>query len=114
MLINPEIIAITNQINDIIPTEKIYLFGSYAYGSPNENSDYDIYVVIPDGSMRPIEAMQKIYRSLSKTKMRIPVDVLASYASNFNERKEFSTIEHIISQEGVLLYDRSRPNFKVV
>jgi predicted nucleotidyltransferase len=28
-----------------IPVERIYLFGSYAYGTPNADSDLDIYVM---------------------------------------------------------------------
>lgn len=30
-------------LNTIKKTEAIYLFGSYAYGTPSEESDYDIY-----------------------------------------------------------------------
>ena len=107
MTINQDIIAITNKIKETVATEKIYLFGSYAYGTPNVDSDYDIFVVIPDDSMRPMEAMQKIYRSLSKTKMVIPVDVIASYKSKFDERKELSTLENKIAREGVVLYERN-------
>lgn len=106
--------AITDTIRDAVPTEKIYLFGSHAYGTPNIDSDYDFYVIIPDASMRPIEAMQKIYRALSKTKMRIPIDVLASYSSKFNERKQLSTLENKIAKEGVLLYERDGFNIPMV
>ncbi|MDR0721943.1 MAG: nucleotidyltransferase domain-containing protein, partial [Treponema sp.] len=28
--------------------QSIYLFGSYAYGTPTEESDIDMYTVIPD------------------------------------------------------------------
>ena len=31
-----------------VPAKYIYLFGSYAYGEPTEDSDIDIYTVIPD------------------------------------------------------------------
>ena len=31
-----------------VAAKYIYLFGSYAYGEPTEESDIDIYVVTPD------------------------------------------------------------------
>jgi predicted nucleotidyltransferase len=41
---------LVNRIKDIIlstiPVEQIYLFGSYAYGTPNADSDLDIYVIM--------------------------------------------------------------------
>ena len=96
---------IKDEILNTVNASKIYLFGSYARGTQNSNSDYDIFVVIPNGSIRPIEAMQKIYGSLAKHPMPIPVDVLASYEKDFEERKSFvSSIERTIQNEGVLLY----------
>jgi len=41
----------------------------------HKDSDFDIYVVIPDDSMRPIEAMQKTGRALSRKDIRA-VDVI--------------------------------------
>ena len=31
------------------PIKRVYLFGSYAKGSPSTNSDVDLLIVIPDG-----------------------------------------------------------------
>ena len=31
-----------------VPAKYIYLFGSYAYGTPTEKSDIDVYIVTPD------------------------------------------------------------------
>jgi predicted nucleotidyltransferase len=45
MVMPDEILQIRDAIVGAIPAEKIYLFGSYANGTPNEDSDYDIYVV---------------------------------------------------------------------
>ncbi len=53
------IAEIKEQILNTVDVSQIYLFGSYARGTQNSHSDYDFFVVIPDGSMRPLEAMQK-------------------------------------------------------
>ena len=48
-------VAIQNELDLITATIKsntnplsIYLFGSYANGIPNSDSDLDVYVVVPD------------------------------------------------------------------
>jgi len=100
-----EIIEIIEVIKKAIPAERIYLFGSYAYGTPDENSDYDMYVVIPDGSLRPIDAIQCIYRSMRGMR-RKSVDILAGTAETFERRSKLRTLERTIAEEGVLLYSK--------
>lgn len=105
MNINNEIDSIKNIILNTVNAEKIYLFGSYAYGTPNEDSDYDFYVVIPDGSIRPVEVTRNIYRSLRGMK-RKPVDILVGYSSNFEKRTALPTIERTIKNDGVILFEQ--------
>ncbi|MDR3334451.1 MAG: nucleotidyltransferase domain-containing protein [Treponema sp.] len=75
-MINNDILAIKDSIlNSVGETcEKIFLFGSYAYGIPHEDSDYDFFVVLNDASKNPLVVLQKIYRNLAQTKMLTPVD----------------------------------------
>jgi predicted nucleotidyltransferase len=41
--------AIKDAVLHVVPnTEAIYLFGSYANGTPQDDSDLDIYVIVPD------------------------------------------------------------------
>jgi predicted nucleotidyltransferase len=108
-MINEEMINIKNSILSTIgeTCEKIILFGSYAYGTPREDSDYDIFIVLKDDSEKPILAMQKIYRSLAKQPKMTPVDLLANYKSRFEFRSTQPTIERRIASEGLVLYERS-------
>jgi len=106
MVMSDDIIKIKDAIIRSVPAEKIYLFGSYANGTQNEESDYDIYVVIQDGSIRPIEAIQNIYRSMRGTK-RKPMDVLAGTSEAFERRSKQLTLERTIAEEGVVLYAKS-------
>ena len=47
--------------------EKIILFGSYAYGKPNEDSDLDIYVVTNDDFMpKSWKENNELYLSVSQ------------------------------------------------
>ena len=52
--IQMEIDIIKENILKAVPAEAIYLFGSYANGIPNEHSDFDFYVVIPNDGLRPV------------------------------------------------------------
>ena len=107
MVITDEITKIKDIIVNTIPLEKLYLFGSYAYGTPNEDSDYDFYAVIPNGSMRPLEAIQEIYGAMWEIK-RKPMDVLAGTVEIFERRSKLLTMEKTIAEKGVLLYDKQQ------
>jgi len=107
-MINNEIIAIKNNILSTMgdECEKIILFGSYAYGTPHKDSDYDFYVVLKDGSENPILAMQKIYEYMCDTNYT-PVDILANHKSHFEWRSTQPTLERTISKKGMVLYERT-------
>jgi len=107
-MISDAIISIKNNILSTVgdSCEKIFLFGSHAYGTPKKDSDYDFYVVLKDGMENPLIVMQKIYEYMCDTNY-IPVDVLANYKSNFEQRSTLPTIERTIVNKGVLLYERT-------
>lgn len=107
MIISDEIEQIKDIIIKTIPLEKLYLFGSYAYGTPNKDSDYDLYAVIPNDGIRPGEAIYEIYKATGRIK-RKPMDVLAGTAETFERRSKFLTMERTISEKGVVLYDREQ------
>jgi predicted nucleotidyltransferase len=108
VMINDEILAIKNSILKIVGEncEKIILFGSYAYGTPEKGSDYDIFVVLKDGTEKPILVLQNIYGGLAQNPNYKAVDVLANYKSRFEARSKLPTIERTIAQKGVVLYGR--------
>jgi predicted nucleotidyltransferase len=104
---NPQTSNELEQIKQIIlntvKADSIYLFGSHAYGKPTADSDFDLYVVIPDNGIRPIEAMQIIGGALYKEQKK-PIDILVSRASDFQRRKLLPTIERTVARDGVRLY----------
>ena len=106
MAVNQEILNITEAIKKAVPAERIYLFGSYAYGKPHENSDYDFFVVIPDGGMKPLDAMKQARKAMIPIKRQTPVDILADYRSRFEQRKNMNTLERKVASEGTVLYER--------
>ena len=49
-----ELKKLADKIKEITPATKIYLFGSYAYGTPNEDSDIDL-CILTDENKRKLE-----------------------------------------------------------
>ena len=93
-----------NQFKEKI--QKIYLFGSYAYGTPNNRSDIDLCVIVDDAIMdKQIEIYYNIKQRIYKEKI-IPNDLLICGASSFNKLKDMQKIERVVFLYGELIYAR--------
>jgi len=87
-----------------VPVESIYLFGSYAYGTPNKDSDLDLYVVFKDElQMRVLDAITAISIAIRPVK-KMPMDILGLKQNRFHDRKLYATLERKIVREGVKIY----------
>jgi predicted nucleotidyltransferase len=95
--------TITKTIVDTVPVEQIYLFGSYAYGEPNEDSDLDLFVVVPDGMGREIDITIDLRKAI-RSRKSMPVDLLVSTVSRFKDRITAPTLEREIYEQGKLVY----------
>ena len=82
---------------------KVYLFGSFADGTYDEDSDFDFYIVVDDTHTDLLDLMSRAYKSVRSVKKR-PVDILVGTQSKFDERKNRPTVEGEVFQKGVLLY----------
>jgi len=95
---------ISQIIAKTVPVESIYLFGSYAYGTPNKDSDLDIYVVFKDElPMRELDAITAISMAIDSVR-KMPMDILGLKQNRFHDRKLYATLERKIVREGVKLY----------
>lgn len=61
--------------------DKIILFGSYAYGTPNEDSDIDLYVVtkddfLPNSWREKMDIVLKVSEQIKEIKQKISVDLI--------------------------------------
>ena len=101
--IQNEIDLIKKSILQTVSAEAIYLFGSHAYGTPNDDSDLDIYVVVPDDIM-DLPELQADIRELLWGKKTVPLDLLIGKSATFHRRKNGPTFEGMIAKKGMLLY----------
>lgn len=82
---------------------KIYLFGSYANGTANEDSDIDFYIVVDDSVNNIIDLTTEAYRLIRSVRCRA-VDIIIGTESRFESRKNRVSIENEVMNKGILLY----------
>ncbi len=93
--------------------DKIILFGSYAYGTPNEDSDIDLYIVtndefMPKSFQENFNLKIKYLNALDKLTDKFATDVII-HTKKMNEKflKLNSSFSRKIYNKGKLLYVQS-------
>ncbi|MFZ1684612.1 MAG: nucleotidyltransferase domain-containing protein [Candidatus Zixiibacteriota bacterium] len=100
---------VTNTIVNSANPVAVYLFGSYANGTPGPNSDLDLLVVVDgrfDQTRNRLAGINKIRRELAQ--YRIAKDVLLYSKDELDQWRDSKN--HIIGRclrEGRVLYARS-------
>jgi uncharacterized protein len=105
MIDRQKILEIVNRIASGYNPEKIILFGSYALGTPGENSDVDLLVIKETDLPRPQRALQvrkMIYGSM------IPIDLIVYTPREIEESRDnkFSFVYQVLNT-GKTLYERT-------
>ncbi len=85
--------------------QKIYLFGSYAWGQPTKYSDIDL-LIVTDKFKEEAGHKKSRYAYEVLDDLNIAKDVLVETSERFFERsKEKPSLEYKIKKDGVLLYE---------
>jgi predicted nucleotidyltransferase len=94
--------AVADRIGTEFHPHRVVLFGSYAYGTPTEDSDVDLLVVMPhqkSASETAIEIMRRV-------QPRIPLDLIVRTPEEIRERLKWNDFFlQEISDRGQVLYE---------
>lgn len=98
-------------IENLLPLnpKRVILFGSYAYGSPNSDSDIDLYVVtkenfIPANFEENLQIKKEVYLALSKFRKKYASDILVHTIPVHQKFVEMgSSFSKEIMQKGIIL-----------
>ena len=76
--------------------DKVILFGSYAYGTPTEDSDIDLYVVtkdefIPQSFRERMQIITVISKAIDDIRSKVAVDLIVHTKSMSNKFKELDS-----------------------
>jgi predicted nucleotidyltransferase len=83
--------------------EEIFLFGSHAWGTPHEDSDVDLMVIVRESGERAIRRMQRAHHCLGD--LDLSKDVFVQTREEFDRYKDLRvSIQHQILQRGRKLY----------
>lgn len=96
---NLDINSIISSLKEANP-QKIVLFGSYAYGKPNKNSDIDLLVVV-DTDKTFHQRIQQLRPLLPKDK---PVDLIVLTPLEYQKAKGINPLVSEIDSKGKVLY----------
>ena len=94
--------GLREQIVRAVSPQKIILFGSYAYGQPNEDSDIDLLVIMPfEGS-----AHQQAFEIRRRINSSMPMDLMVRTPEFVAQRLEWgdSFMREVVEQ-GKTLYE---------
>jgi len=103
MQANSEVIeSLVQSIVEAVHPLKIILFGSYARGRANLDSDIDVLVVMPEGAHGRRTA-QLLYRQIKG--LGVPFDILVATPSDLERHKDnIGLIYRTVLQEGREIY----------
>lgn len=96
---------LTGRLVDEFQPEQVILFGSHAWGTPSEDSDVDVLVIVSASDLTPTERAARAYRCLRGVK--VPKDILVkTRAESERYRHVPASLESQIFERGRVLYER--------
>jgi predicted nucleotidyltransferase len=94
---------ITRRLVAEFAPERIILFGSHAWGHPDENSDVDLLVVVPESDLPPPQRAARAYRCLRE--VPVPLDILVKTREEVERSRHVpASLIHEILERGRVLY----------
>ncbi|MBU4491917.1 MAG: nucleotidyltransferase domain-containing protein [Euryarchaeota archaeon] len=104
MISKEKITDIARKIAECFNPEKIIIFGSYAWGKPDRDSDLDLFVIM-ESKERPIKRAASLRRVLKDR--YVPMDILVRTPEELKHRVDIGDpfIKKIL-RDGQVIYAR--------
>ena len=106
--IDPSLLEeITRRLVAEFEPEQIILFGSHAWGTPDEDSDLDLLVIVSESDMRPSQRDAQAEQYMRG--LLVPTEILVKTRAEFQKFSHVpASLEHSILEKGTILYGRSQ------
>ena len=93
----------TKRISMALKPEKIFLFGSHAWGLPTPDSDIDLFIIVKDSDQPPYQRSRNVYHFLRG--MRAPIEIVVRTNEEVERSKSVVTsLTRKVLEQGKLLY----------
>ncbi len=94
--------TIKTRLNSVYNPLSLYIFGSYAWGTPTKDSDLDLVVVVENSELKPYKRAIKGIRALRG--LGIAKDILVYTKEEFKTLSEdVSSLMYKVEREGIRL-----------
>jgi len=106
--IGPDVFAeLARRLAAELQPEQIILFGSHAWGEPDEDSDIDLLVIVPHSDDPAAQRSRRAYRCLRN--VPFPVDVLVKTRAEVElARRVHASLISEVLEHGKVLYGRGQ------
>lgn len=99
-----QIEEITRRLVAEFAPETISLFGAHAWGHPDDDSDLDLLVVVPESDQPPPRRAARAYRCLRE--MPVPLDILVKTREEVERSRHVpASLIHEVLKRGRVLYE---------
>jgi len=101
--------AVARIVENLDPVA-IYLYGSHAYGTPHDDSDIDILIVVEPEDNIPTGCYEKSVLAYSSLRgLKFPAELKVVTRTEFENRSEWiSSVERKVREKGKLLYEATK------
>ena len=97
--------AMTDKIVAALNPLAVYLFGSFARGDYNEDSDYDFYVIMPSTEQRNLIELIVLAQMAIVDILNRDVDIIVQKGDFFEKYKDNKvSLEFDVATDGIRLY----------
>jgi uncharacterized protein len=103
-ILTPQLLeAMVQRLVDCFKPEQIILFGSYAYGTPNPDSDIDLLVIVPQSDQPRYRRAREAYGVLWG--LAVPAEIVVMTRHEVERSKTVkSSLAHQAIHRGKVLY----------
>jgi predicted nucleotidyltransferase len=106
MISKEQIEEVKNRLVKTYNPIAIYLFGSYAWGTPTEDSDLDLVIIVDESNEKSYVRPRAGHGALFG--MNIAKDIVVYTKDEFEHKSnDTTTLAHKIKKDGELIYARA-------
>ena len=99
--------TVVDRLVHSLAPERVLLFGSHAWGTPNVDSDVDLLVIVADAELPAYKRARAGYKALRG--VRLSKDIVVLTQAEFDRQSTVkSSLAHRVREHGRVLYDRSQ------
>ncbi len=96
---------ITQRLVNEFQPEEIILFGSHAWGKPDQDSDLDLLVIVSHSRLSPTRRAMRAHRCLQG--LNVSKDILVRTRAEVERFRDVrASLEYQIFERGTVLYER--------